>query len=606
MVHFVLPSRSLLAGRPFCCFNIVSRHYCRNVSFLGYASGLNIRDKVYQDKPLFRMKDLIDLTTESEDTDNAAIDIISDSEDEDLKRAIAMSLQDQHALETATEVQDVSPQPQQLSVTQTSGLAGLDRKAMEAERLARLKRKRGLDEDHETQIASRSRQVSPPARKRGVPHREALSKLPSSMTVRPSVSTSNPFDFSHPKVLLTSHPSRHTASVLTSISLRDIVSAPEPGFDLKSVLLSSFMADFDWLLPHFDTRNTSFVIVLHAQNAEHRQALQDDFAGVPNVRLVLPKCMGGSGNMHSKVMLLFFKSVQAGQENEICRIVITSANLTPTDWGVGGHMENVVFTVDVPKKDRGDDSTQTQFELSFIQQLRAMEVPEKVLQKLESFDLRATEQMSFVSSISQSLVVNSELDQKAQHGALQKVSSGNKNDTVFESTTDGEQKLSASRARVGLLALSDAVSALGLTISKSDAAFPPRLDFITSSLGNLSAAFVRQLYSAACGTLDPQCVLATKSKSKKLVTDHEDKSIDDLVQQNLRIYFPSDKTVRESKGGSMSAGTICFQRKWWNDNEIIRNSLYDCIGRRSDGILMHSKVCERTLLLSCPKILFTA
>lgn len=590
--------RHLLAGRITKQFlELQSSCFHRRISFLGNALKSDIKTETNQvvfsfGRRHFSMTNFIDLTGEADDRAQRSIEIASDSEDEDLKMAIAMSLQDQHVQAPAESVEAMTAKPQQ---TSTGGLAGLDRRAMEAERLARLKRKRGVEEDESSGMVSLSRQVSPPpARKQATSH-NVLSSRPANTPSNSSNSSSNPFYFPNHKVLLTSHPSRHTPNGLTAVSMRGIISAPRPGFTLKSVLLSSFIADFDWLLPHFDTRGTSFVIVLHAQSAQHRQLLESDFAGVSNVRLILPQCMGGSGNMHSKVMLLFFKSEQPDTVSEICRIVITSANLTPTDWGVGNVMENVVFVIDVPKKGSNKHSTETQFERKLKQQLRAMEVPDKVIQKLESFDLTATEKVNFVSSVSQSCAVDSP-KVIPKHGALQAFLHTTNKGMNAEPTASPGPITTKDQAHVGLLALSEAVSDLGLSVSKSDAAYPPRLDFITSSLGNLSTIFLGQLYAAVCGTLDPEFAITKNSKSKNSLITDEEKALDEMIRDKLRIFFPSDTTVRESKGGPMSAGTICFQQKWWNDNDIIRNCLYDCIGARGDGILMHSKVRDHVLL----------
>lgn len=572
------------------------------------------------------MAKTIDLTGDDDIPPNKqSIDIDSDAEgDEELKLAIALSLQDQHThLDATSKAQDVSNNVELLKVIATSraGFMGLDRRAMEAERLARLKRKRGSDGEPQVSASNAGQALSPSSRALSPPplRGQRLSPVPPAISYTRNLSTtkkpqssseSNPFSFSEARVLLTSHPSRHTSSGLSGVSLRDLTAPPVPNLKLKSTLLSSFIADFDWLLPHFDTRLTSFVFVLHAETPQHRQLLQQDFAGVRNVRLVMPKCVGDMGKLHSKVMLLFFKSETVtgadDQADELCRLVIPSANLTPTDWGVGGVMENILFVVDLPTKQPGRGmftgaKNETQFESDLKRQLQAMEVPEDVLRKLDIFDFTATRKIGFVHSMSQSQALRTPTPSSSQQSdkqnffttAANSLSSALTTDTTTD--TQGGPAALSDPARTGLLSLSDTITSLGLSISSKDSSWPPKLDFIASSLGNLTLPFVRQLYSAVCGTLDPSTIApttSTRSKKTKSTTTsgYADTLDDETIKSNLRIYFPTSETVRNSKGGPMCGGTICFQKGWWETNELIRECLYDCVGNRGDGVLMHSKV----------------
>lgn len=57
----------------------------------------------------------------------------------------------------------------------------------------------------------------------------------------------------------------------------------------------------------------------------------------------------------------------------------------------------------------------------------------------------------------------------------------------------------------------------------------------------------------------------------------------------LRVYFPSDLTVRAAHSHpEETAGTICFQKKWYNGSQFPRDILRDCESKR--GVLMHNKV----------------
>ena len=64
----------------------------------------------------------------------------------------------------------------------------------------------------------------------------------------------------------------------------------------------------------------------------------------------------------------------------------------------------------------------------------------------------------------------------------------------------------------------------------------------------------------------------------------------------FRVYFPSQTTVDESPGGPASAGTICFQSRWYEGAKFPREILRDCESSRR-YLLMHNKVSP------CPAIL---
>jgi len=76
---------------------------------------------------------------------------------------------------------------------------------------------------------------------------------------------------------------------------------------------------------------------------------------------------------------------------------------------------------------------------------------------------------------------------------------------------------------------------------------------------------------------------ATKSKTTPDSNPHEWKD------NRLRVYFPSEQTVKETYGGPNSAGTICFQSSWFNGPKFPSSILRDCASARK-GLLMHNKV----------------
>ena len=85
-----------------------------------------------------------------------------------------------------------------------------------------------------------------------------------------------------------------------------------------------------------------------------------------------------------------------------------------------------------------------------------------------------------------------------------------------------------------------------------------------------------------------------RAGSKK---DPERKRLIELLNSEalarMRVYYPSDETVREAhEHPNRTAGTICFQPKWWSGPTFPQNLLHDCQSER--GILMHNKVSNHT------------
>ncbi|KIW78154.1 hypothetical protein Z517_07987 [Fonsecaea pedrosoi CBS 271.37] len=387
------------------------------------------------------------------------------------------------------------------------------------------------------------------------------------------------------KTYVTGYPSDRT------ITFERVVS---PSSQLESCLLSSFIWDFDWLLPHFETRRTKFQLVMHAKDAQRRQAVERDFQGVPNVRLTFPRVGGNISCMHSKLMLLFYKdeggemktgagAVAAAEASTMgqnglfgaggggwqqgsrrCRIVVPTANLVDFDWGVGGFMENTVWLIDLPVKQASDattssssygatstatppvgDSYQTFFEKSLKEFLRAQTVPDDVLHKLDLFDFRKTERYGFVHSI-------------------------------------GGTHVGQAWQTTGVCGLGRTITDLGLAAGADGGGAgrsgPVQMDYVSSSIGNLNDEFLQSMYLAASGdnglrAVDRRGPLKQQGSWKK----------------NLRFYYPSDNTVRTSKGGPDSAGTVCFSSAWWNSPQFPRSSMYECVSVR-EGLLMHNKV----------------
>jgi len=528
-----------------------------------------------------------------------------DDDDEDFKRAIALSLQDQHQGKGQSQHHDqdqdrneTPPPPQALTASSSNPLGflgSLDRKQMEAERMSRLKRKRdetgprvddaspqGRGCDKSLFSSQRTRPVTVAAADAASTAVESApttsnmiqGSLPAHTTPRPrGVIASSAFTSATgpagaagaplhslpgtPLHFPPGTPQRYPRGIVRqthcpgypstgTISFRDVVG---PASDLKSCLLSSFIWDFDWLLPHFDTRHTSFVFVMHAKEAAHRAQLHADFTSIPNVKLCFPPMDGIVNCMHSKLMLLFY------DHDPRCRIVIPTANLTSFDWGAGSVMENTVWLMDLPLKQssspgsghetitttRPRDGAETGFQKSLTAFLKAQTAPTDVIRKLQRYDFSNTADVGFVHSI------------------------GGMHEKDEWRTT-------------GHCGLGQTISELGLATSE-----PIQIDYVTSSLGSLNDEFMRSMFLAAQG--DDGLTEYTLRTARTLPA----KRVGDDWRDKFRFYFPSHATVTASNGGPAAAGTICFSTTWWQSSRFPKGNMRDCVSVR-DGLLMHNKV----------------
>ncbi|KID75190.1 tyrosyl-DNA phosphodiesterase domain-containing protein, partial [Metarhizium brunneum ARSEF 3297] len=105
----------------------------------------------------------------------------------------------------------------------------------------------------------------------------------------------------------------------------------------------------------------------------------------------------------TKILLAAFASddAQILKFPDYLRIVISSGNLVPYDWGETGVMENMVFLIDLPLKTPNDiGPTSTLFFTHLQHYLRAMGVDNSMIDSLSKYDFSGTENIGFVYSIS--------------------------------------------------------------------------------------------------------------------------------------------------------------------------------------------------------------
>lgn len=183
----------------------------------------------------------------------------SDSEDEDLRAAIALSLQNKNATiggESNEHEGDGTryTEDQGMPQTRQSGLAVLDRKQMEEERLERLAKRR-LHTDNSV----------PPPKKRKVPADELSSQTKIAKPAGDCSSYAAPsLPFAKPVVKRTW--AYGFPRTLKDIKIEEVLDRR----NLQLAVLSSFQWDENWLLSKIDVSKTKLLLLAFAAN--HAQA----------------------------------------------------------------------------------------------------------------------------------------------------------------------------------------------------------------------------------------------------------------------------------------------------------------------------------------------
>ncbi|KAL3458664.1 tyrosyl-DNA phosphodiesterase-domain-containing protein [Aspergillus heterothallicus] len=461
-----------------------------------------------------------------------------EDEDEDLRRAIALSLQEANAQDPSesksTSSRHVADQARAEEETGSKSTGqsflGLDRKKMEAERLARLAKRKAEDSPDSSQREMKQPRTEPEQVTNNVQYMQIWGPSSAPSIQFPEGTVKKTFALGY----------RRTGE---DIKIEEVLQKSS----LELAVLSSFMWDMDWLFSKVDLRNTRFIMVMQAKEDATKRQYESETATMRNLRLCFPPMEGQVNCMHSKLMLLFHPGY--------LRIVIPTANLVPYDWGeASGVMENSVFLIDLPKKSTTThkDDSRTSFYADLVYFLKASTLHDNIIAKLDDFDFRKTFKFAFVHTI-------------------------------------GGSHSGSSWKQTGYCGLGRSLGTLGL---KTDISI--NLDYVTSSLGSLVPDFMKCLYLAAQG--DSGLIELALRTSKSLPTKHPNDprrlisaTTADEWKDRMRIYFPSQETVLRSKGGPNSAGTICFQSKWFGNGKFPVHGLRDCQSVR-DGMVMHNKI----------------
>ncbi|RYP13510.1 hypothetical protein DL767_010695 [Monosporascus sp. MG133] len=308
-----------------------------------------------------------------QDVENKGTEILSvdSSSDEDLEKrpvypSITKKAGNSPTQETSMSASLATPET---APTVTCGLSRLDRKRMEEERLARLGKRKARDED---QMIQEPRQR---AKTDGTP------------TLRTSAAIGHSASLPFPTGVIKKTWTAGYTRTGDDIKIEEVLQKDE----LEMAVLSSFQWDEDWLLSKIDIEKTKMLLIAFASGATQQEEMK---ANVPEERIkfCFPPMLP-FGNMHSKLQLLKYP--------RSLRIVIPSGNLVPYDWGETGVMENIVFVIDLPRRDMTvlNRNKSTLFEEELCYFLRAQGLDEALVESLAKYDFSATARYGFVHSM---------------------------------------------------------------------------------------------------------------------------------------------------------------------------------------------------------------
>ena len=262
----------------------------------------------------------------------------SPEDDEDLERAIALSLQDTNpkgagqtvlnaiSLDDDSETEDrparaaiYAEVSNESSAPRTGlGILGLDRKQMEQERLGRKRKAPSISPPPARKLARVKSAVAP------VLAKKTTKTSLQSATVNCSPSGANVEGPLFPlgtvkKTWAFGHQRKADDIKIEEVLQKDT---------LNLAVLSSFQWDIDWLLAKMDIKSTHITLIMQAKDQATQQQYRRETTTMPNIRLCFPSMEGQISCMHSKLMLL-------SHPNHL-RVAVPTANLVSYDWGETG------------------------------------------------------------------------------------------------------------------------------------------------------------------------------------------------------------------------------------------------------------------------------
>ncbi|KAI1213279.1 phospholipase D/nuclease [Annulohypoxylon truncatum] len=255
------------------------------------------------------------------------------------------------------------------------GLAGMDRKKMEEERLARLRQRSVKRKASDSQPEEQDRRQRPKV----------------DFKPRASLATKATPHLPYPKGIV-------KKTWVAGCPRKDDIKIEEvlQKDELELAMISSFQWDEEWLLSKIEFSQTKVILVAFASDEDQQEQMKANVPRGAPIKFCFPPMMS-TGNMHSKLQLLKYP--------KYLRVVIPTGNFVPYDWGENGIIENMVFLIDLPRIDDPKSKTSNKLgpfgdELCYF--LRAQNLDESLVNSLANYDFSEANHYRFIHTIAAS------------------------------------------------------------------------------------------------------------------------------------------------------------------------------------------------------------
>ncbi|EPS99962.1 hypothetical protein FOMPIDRAFT_1060549 [Fomitopsis schrenkii] len=492
---------------------------------------------------------------------------ISDDEDEDPNRPSQEETRFQEELQRAIEASEKEERQREASqpavqATPTSSSGGpspatsflSERAIMEQERLARQKRLRpDLDVDGSPSMddgahKSKRQHLSPSAAET----RRADVRAYSSATSSRAVSSTSAAASMAPRTIS----SRSPEQWFWNGEMRQIANAhvdrakdTKPTFRLSDILaptdgmefaiVSAYVYNFPWL---YSMIKPETPVITVAQDPQGMRTLK---AILPNWIKTTPPLRNGMGCMHMKFMILFYKTGRL-------RIVVTTANMIEYDWR---DIENTAWVQDVPRRPSpiAHDPKADDFPAAFVRVLHGLNV--------------APALTSHINNDHPNIPLQS-LEHLRTHWDFSKVKA--KLIPSIAGKHEGWPKVILAGHTCLMKALRDS----GLAAEKGKEVV---LECQGSSIGTYSTQWMNEFHCSARGQSAQTWLDIPKARRAK------------LPYPPIKILFPTLQYVRDSVAGERGGGTMFCRRNQWEGAKFPRDLFHQSRSKRG-RVLMHSKM----------------
>ncbi|KAH9911780.1 phospholipase D/nuclease [Epithele typhae] len=312
--------------------------------------------------------------------------------------------------------------------------------------------------------------------------------------------------------------------------LSDIISPKE---EIEFAIVSAYVWDFSWVYQMF-ARSTPVIAVDHSQTGEASIK-----SILPNWIRTTPFLRGGRGCMHMK---LFFR--------DRLRIMISTANLIQYDWR---DIENVCDIRSFDPQHRRDPNAAEDFASAMVRVLHGVNVAPALVNLLRNDHPNLPLQR---------------LEELRTHWDFSKVK------VALIASIAGKHEGWPNVIQQGHTGLMKSVMDKGV---KTPANKELMLECQGSSIGQYTTQWLNEFHTSACGVSAQTWLDGPKARRAK------------LPLPPVKIMFPTGRYVRESVLGEAGGGTMFCRRQQWEAANFPRQLFHETRSRRGK-VLMHSKM----------------